>query len=310
MQKIIKKPLISILMNCYNGEKFLIEALNNVINQSYKNWELLFWDNQSTDKSLEIVKRYRDKRIKIFYSTQHTNLGKARKNAFEKANGKYLAFLDVDDTWEVDKLKKQVKAFENDEELGLSFTNSLYFSKKNKEYLYKPNPEFILNTKSLITDYYISLNSVMININKIEKLEYDFDPNYNHICDFDLIVRLSSIAKFKYLNKVLSGWRIHGNNESFKRREIFNIEKEKWCNFHLKNEYLSLYKNEINELKITILAEKRILKNKFCIFSFKKSDLLSVSGFKKKLFIIFSFIPFFPKIIYQIKNYLFRFKWY
>ena len=310
MQKILKQPKISILMNCYNGEQFLKEALDKVINQSYSNWELIFWDNKSNDKSLEIVKSYKDKRIRIFYSNQHTNLGKARKNAFEQTNGKYLAFLDVDDIWERDKLNHQIKEFENDEKLGLSFTNSLYFSSKNKETLYKKESKFELNTKSLITDYCICLNSVMIDISKLKKLEYDFDSNYNHICDFDLIVRLSSISKVKYLNKVLSGWRIHGNNESFKRREIFNIEKEKWCDFHLKNTYLSLYKKEINELKILTLAEKRILKSKLSILIYKKIDLISVSGFRKKLFIVFSYIPVLPRIIYQIKSYLFKLKWY
>ena len=80
----IKKPLISILMNCYNGEKYLKESLNTVIKQSYNNWELIFWDNQSNDNSVEIAKSYRDERIKIFISERHTNLGEARKNAFKK----------------------------------------------------------------------------------------------------------------------------------------------------------------------------------------------------------------------------------
>ena len=53
-------PLISIIMNCYNGEKYLQEALDSVINQTYKNWELIFWDNQSTDQSAEIFNSYVD----------------------------------------------------------------------------------------------------------------------------------------------------------------------------------------------------------------------------------------------------------
>ena len=89
-----------------------------------------------------------------------------------------------------------------------------------------------------------------MDVNKLKLLKYDFDENYSHISDFDLVVRLSSISKVKYLNRVLSGWRIHRNNESFKKREIFNIEIQKWCDFHLKNRYLSKYKTQIRELKI------------------------------------------------------------
>ncbi len=63
-----KQPLVSIIMNCLNGEKYLSNAIDSVIKQTYKNWELIFWDNQSTDNSASILKRYKDKRIKYFYS--------------------------------------------------------------------------------------------------------------------------------------------------------------------------------------------------------------------------------------------------
>ena len=66
------KPLVSILMNCYNGEKFLREAIESVLAQTYNNWELIFWDNQSTDRSAEIFKSYFDKRLKYFYALKHT----------------------------------------------------------------------------------------------------------------------------------------------------------------------------------------------------------------------------------------------
>ena len=253
-----KKPLITILMNCFNGELYLEEALKSLFEQTYKNWELIFWDNKSIDKSIEIVSSFKDKRIKIFKSLKHTNLGEARNNAFSKAQGKYLAFLDVDDIWYREKLSTQIKAFEDDD-IGVSFTNSLYFSKKKKKNLYNKKSNIKVDTKSLITNYPLSLNSIMIDMKKLNKLEYVFDREYSHISDFDLMVRLSSLSKFKYLNKVLSGWRIHGNNESFKKKELFNKEKRKWCEFHLKNKYLANYLNEINELRLYTLAENRIL---------------------------------------------------
>ena len=66
MKKIFNRsdPLVSIIMNCYNGEKYLKEAIRSVINQTYKNWEIIFWDNQSKDKSSQILKSFKDKRIK------------------------------------------------------------------------------------------------------------------------------------------------------------------------------------------------------------------------------------------------------
>tara|TARA_B100001248_G_C27398910_1_gene468193 strand:- start:5698 stop:6612 length:915 start_codon:yes stop_codon:yes gene_type:complete len=302
-----KKPLVSILMNCFNGEEFLNQSLNSVINQSYKNWELIFWDNKSTDKSIEIVTSYVDKRIKIFKNSLHTNLGKARKNAFLHAKGDYLAFLDVDDIWMKDKLYYQIKEF-NDSNIGISFTNSLYFSRKTKINLYKNKKIFALNTNSLIINYPLSLNSIMLDMKKIKQLDYDFDESFSNISDYDLIIRLSSISKVKYLNKVLSGWRIHGSNQSFKKKELFNQEREKWCNFHLKNNYLDYYFDEIKEVKQLILAEKRIFN--YGLKNFEDFDLSSIRNFRNRFFIFFSFIPFIPNLIYQIKDLLFKFRWY
>ena len=54
-------------MNCHNGEKFLVESLKSVLSQTYKNWELVFWDNKSNDRSSEILKSFRDKRIRYYY---------------------------------------------------------------------------------------------------------------------------------------------------------------------------------------------------------------------------------------------------
>ena len=64
MKKKIYKPLVSVIMNCHNGEKYLIESISSLITQSYKNWELIFWDNNSTDNSKKIVIKFKDKRIK------------------------------------------------------------------------------------------------------------------------------------------------------------------------------------------------------------------------------------------------------
>ena len=95
-----EQTLVSVIMNCFNGEKFLREAIDSVLAQKYQNWELIFWDNQSTDSSAEIVKSYDDPRIYYFYAPQHTLLYEARNYAIQKSKGEFLAFLDVDDWWE------------------------------------------------------------------------------------------------------------------------------------------------------------------------------------------------------------------
>ena len=123
------QPLISIIMNCYNGEKYLSESIKSVLSQTYENWELIFWDNQSTDSSAEIFKSYRDKRFRYFYANGHTSLYKARNLAIEKSKGDFIAFLDTDDLWSKEKLKLQMFYF-NNPEVGVVFSN-LWMLKKN-----------------------------------------------------------------------------------------------------------------------------------------------------------------------------------
>lgn len=303
-----KIPLVSILMNCFNGEIYLDEAIKSIIQQSYKNWELIFWDNKSLDNSIKIISSYRDERIRIFQSSHHTNLGEARKRAYEKVRGDFLAFLDVDDIWHKEKLSSQIKDFDN-KDIGISFTNSLYFSKRSKKNLYNPNSIIKVNTSSLITNYPLSLNTIMLRTKRIKELNYVFDENFSHICDFDLIVRLSTISKVKYLNKILSGWRIHGNNESLEKKGLFNQEKKQWCEIHLKKNTLLGYIKAIKELKLLTEAEDRILAFGFSSQNSIDFNLKNISNKKNLFFIILSFIPILPKFIFAIKNYLFRFRW-
>ena len=74
----------SVMMNCFNGEKYLEEAIESVLNQTYQNWELIFWDNQSSDNSAKIFKTFKDKRLKYYLSSVHTGLGKLEKMHFKK----------------------------------------------------------------------------------------------------------------------------------------------------------------------------------------------------------------------------------
>ena len=106
-------PKVSILMNCFNGEKYISEAINSVLFQTYEIWELIIWDNQSNDNSKNIIFSYNDNRIQYYYAANHTCLGKARQLASLKFTGELIAFLDVDDKWMERKLEKQVNKFKN-----------------------------------------------------------------------------------------------------------------------------------------------------------------------------------------------------
>ena len=108
-----KNPLVSVIMNCFNGELFLRDSIESVINQTYENWELIFWDNRSKDKSAEIFKSYKDKRLKYFYADEHVTLYKARNLAIDQSKGDFISFIDTDDLWNKNKLELQIPYFKS-----------------------------------------------------------------------------------------------------------------------------------------------------------------------------------------------------
>src|SRR5208282_1732513 len=99
---------VSVIMNVHNGAPTLREAIDSVLAQSFADWELIVWDDRSTDASAAIVSAYKDARIRYLLSPDDTPLGKARRDAIEHASGEWLAFLDQDDLWLPNKLRKQM----------------------------------------------------------------------------------------------------------------------------------------------------------------------------------------------------------
>ena len=147
-------------MNCYNGEAYLKESIESVLSQTYKNWELIFWDNRSKDRSAEIFKKYDDKKFKYFYAEEHTTLYKARNLAIEKSQGEFIAFLDTDDLWEKNKLELQMKYFDNDQ-TGVVFSNSYILKKKKKIYTKQKLPSGEIFNQ-LIDNYTVGIVTAVI----------------------------------------------------------------------------------------------------------------------------------------------------
>ena len=104
-------PLVTVIMNAHNSEAFLTEALASVVAQSYTNWEVILWDNASSDGSQAVAEYFADDRIHYFQAPDKVSLYQSRVNALARASGLLVAFLDCDDTWHPEKLSRQVREF-------------------------------------------------------------------------------------------------------------------------------------------------------------------------------------------------------
>ena len=122
-------------MNCHNGGKYLKESINSILNQSYHNWELIFWNNSSFDNSKKIFLEFKDKRLKYFEDDKLKKLYDVRNLAIKKAKGKYIAFLDTDDYWKKEKLKKQIQFLEK-KKASFIFSNFYVLKKRKKKIIF------------------------------------------------------------------------------------------------------------------------------------------------------------------------------
>ena len=297
-KQINNQPLASIIMNCYNGEAYLKESIESVLSQTFKNWELIFWDNQSKDKSAKIFKSYKDKRLKYYYASEHTILYKARNEAIKKSSGEFLAFLDTDDFWEKDKLELQLALFE-DTEVGVVYGNCFIINQQlntKKIYIDKKLPKgYILD--NLLKNYCTGLVTLVIRKSFLENSQSPFDSSFHVMGDFDLMIRMSAKYKFNCVEKPVASWRVHGKNVSLLNKSIQIKELKNWqtkmTNYPVifNNKNFSNINDMINNLEIKNLILKNDLKNaklqiKKMPYSFKKIKyliaLLLPNNFVKK----------------------------
>lgn len=277
---------VSIIINCYNGEKYLKDCLDSVEDQTYKNYEVIFWDNKSIDDSSKIFLRYNNNNFKYFLSKEFTNLSEARNLALNNITGDYVAFLDTDDCWNKTKLEKQI-SFMKRNNLDISFTN--YFlndETKNKKELKKYYTKFPENNliEKLLKNYFISISTVIFKVLKIEDIY--FNQKYHLIGDYDLLMRNLLNKKTLGLNDPLANIRFHKENET-KKYFLKNIFENKiWINLN-KKEFVKFknFKNlkvnyRYNLLKYLIKKKKN--KKLFTFFNFLNVE--------KKIKIIIYFI--------------------
>jgi glycosyltransferase involved in cell wall biosynthesis len=292
-------PIVSIIMNCHNGEKYLEESLQSVLNQSYRNWELVFFDNASTDQSKDIFNTFKDKRFKYFFSKKKNNLYKARNLAIAKTKGDFIAFIDADDWWEKNNLSKRKLFFKN-QEYAFSYSNCFYYFEKNKKkkLFTKNNLPYGNIFNQLSKNYLVNLSSIVLRKSFLLKLDYFFNSQYNIIGDFDLILRLSEKYLAHSVNEPLVNIRYHDCNFSRSNRDLFYKEYKHWYEKVIKSENYKKNKNIFfNKLKYLEIVKDLIKLRNWNMFI--KIINYPFSYNKIRLLLIFFFPKFLIKILYK-----------
>lgn len=220
-------PTVSVIINCLNGSRYLREAIDSVYAQTYRDWEIVFWDNASTDESLAIARSY-DQRIRCHRGERTVPLGAARNLAFRKAGGQFAAILDADDVWLPDKLTQQLPLFERDPDVGLTCSDSVAFNEHGSSYtqfaVARPHRGRV--ARQLFRKNFISSETMIYSLRHLRALPEWFDDRFSVVADFDLSVRVADRWKIDYVDAPLSRWRINPDGFTLRNMDRYHDECE------------------------------------------------------------------------------------
>lgn len=206
-------PLVSIAIVNYNRERYLAAAIESVLTQTYPGFELLIWDDGSTDRSLEIARYHaqRDKRIKLIAAT-HQGIARARKAAIAHTTGQYIGWVDSDDLLAPQALAETVAALNASPSVGMVYTDYLDIDAVGKVLGYGDRCRIPYSPKRLLVDF------MTFHFRLMRREAFDrsggIDDTFQYAYDYDLCLRLSEITQIQRIEKPLYYYRHHSSSRS------------------------------------------------------------------------------------------------
>jgi len=213
--------LVSVITPSYNSSKFIDECVNSVISQSYTNWELLIVDDCSDDSSKELLLdlERRDERIQVIFLDNNLGAANARNVAILKAKGKYIAFLDSDDSWDSQKLYKQI-SFMIKNEIAFSYTSYQSISENGLDIIRVINAPYKMSYNNYLKNTIIGCLTVVID----KEMVGDFEmPSIRSSHDMALWLLIMKRGFDAYgLNENLANYRIVSTSNSSSKLDAAN----------------------------------------------------------------------------------------
>lgn len=211
------EPLVSIVMSNYNGELLIKQTIESVLAQTYENWEFIIFEDCSTDKSREIIRSFKDPRIKPFFADTHEHMVYGFNYGITHSSGELIARIDSDDTWQPEKLKKQVDFYRDHPDYGACFT-LVNFVDEHGKILTEKDTERVLwwdirnKTQAEWLRYFyfygcgVSHPTSMFPRSVIEKVGL-YNLGYVQVQDYDLWIRIAKHYPLHIIQEKLTNYR-------------------------------------------------------------------------------------------------------
>lgn len=222
---------VSAIVLTYNRAHFVTEAIGSILDQTFKDFELIVVDNCSSDNTESVVKSSSDKRIRYFKNQNNGFMGVNRNYGIEKSSGEYIAFLDDDDLWLPEKLEKQIELLDSNKGLGLVYSDSYIMDSNGKleenTYFYGRRPVRGNTFDKLLENNLIPMLTVMIRKEVLNRVGV-FNPRYKIALDYDLWLRIAAHYPIDFIEQPLAKYRVYTESGSQKNvarlyREIIQI---------------------------------------------------------------------------------------
>jgi glycosyltransferase involved in cell wall biosynthesis len=213
-------PICSVVMAVYNGEETLNEAIDSILNQTFKEFEFIIVNDASNDETESIIKSYNDPRIKYIKNDENKFLGPSLNEGIKIAKGKYIVRMDADDISYPYRIERQFKFMEENPEVGIAGSWGDVFGLISGELIYETDD---LNIKlKLLYQFHIIHPSIIIRSDLVFKNKLFYHPSLQHSEDYDLFVRAFKLTKFANINQKLIKYRATDTSQTRESDEFRN----------------------------------------------------------------------------------------
>ena len=211
-------PLVTVGMPLYNGAAYLRDAISDILEDGYENWELILLDDCSTDGSLEIASSFSDPRIRVLQNNVNQGLVAARNRILDEAQGSFIAWLDQDDLSYPGRLGTQVAYLQAHPHVGIcgSWSNLITHGTDGRLRTLReklPVSHADIRAQMLFSNA-MKCNTVMMRRSSLVKNQLRFRPEFGNALDYDLWARASELVGIHNLPQILAGYRIHASQTS------------------------------------------------------------------------------------------------
>jgi glycosyltransferase involved in cell wall biosynthesis len=206
----MKPPKISVIIPVYNGERFVRDAIDSILHQTFADFELIIINDGSSDSSANIILSYADPRIVFINNDENTGLPNVRNQGLDASRGEYIAWLDCDDISVPCRLEKQAKLLDNNSQIGVCGAWMKITSNSNDSIAqYPTDPEYI--RASLLFNNCLANSTVMMRAACTREIGLRFELSHYLSQDYGLWVRIPKTWRIINLPEVLTIYRLHPN---------------------------------------------------------------------------------------------------